>query len=395
MPRARYQRGSLKKIGHGRYRAQWFQYRQTEAGEKRVHREKILTHELGEKYRIGVHEPGPLTKANAQRLLDLLIAEDNGKFVRPDSAATVEQVARQYIALKMPRWGPHSTRVSKPVIENHIIARIGSRPIAEVTFLELQGTINRLMQSGASYSLLHKVVTFTRAIFDIAVELDIIGKNPAKKLEFKSQKVKSRRFLTLEECRRLLSKLQGRDHLIVRMFIQLGPRPEEMFALRRNDVLADAIRIDEAWVDGKVIELLKTDASYGCVYIPPDLNAEVQSWLNSTGGDDCSWLFPAARRSVPIRYENFRKRVLQPAAIAAGIGKVDLLALRRTCATHFGQRANPKDTQAQLRHADAATTMRYYQQSIPESVKEAARALEEDLGRKESYRIRTGKKKRM
>src|SRR4029077_10672312 len=33
-----------------------------------------------------------LTKGNAQRLLDLLIAKDNGQFVRPDSAATVEQV---------------------------------------------------------------------------------------------------------------------------------------------------------------------------------------------------------------------------------------------------------------------------------------------------------------
>jgi hypothetical protein len=53
--------------------------------------------------------------------------------------------------------------------------------------------------------------------------------------------------------------------------------------------------------------------------------------------------------------------------------------LRRTCATHFGARANPKDTQAQLRHADPYTTLKYYQQSIPESVKAAAVAFEAEL----------------
>jgi integrase len=53
--------------------------------------------------------------------------------------------------------------------------------------------------------------------------------------------------------------------------------------------------------------------------------------------------------------------------------------LRRTCATHFGAKANPKDTQAQLRHADPYTTLKYYQQSIPESVKAAAVAFEAEL----------------
>ena len=53
---------------------------------------------------------------------------------------------------------------------------------------------------------------------------------------YKSRKRKTEGYLSLEECRTLLSVLVGRDHLIVRMFIQLGLRPEELFALRRNDV---------------------------------------------------------------------------------------------------------------------------------------------------------------
>jgi len=79
---------------------------------------------------------------------------------------------------------------------------------------------------------------------------------------------------------------------------------------------------------------------------------------------------------------NYRNRVLKPAAQKAGISDLDLLTLRRTCATHFGQRANTKDTQAQMRHADPQTTLKYYQQSIPESVKSAAVALETEILKK-------------
>ena len=39
----------------------------------------------------------------------------------------------------------------------------------------------------------------------------------------------------------------------------------------------------------------------------------------------------------------------------------------------------PRDTQAQLRHADPTVTLRHYQKSIPASVRAAALAFEEEL----------------
>src|SRR5260370_38667830 len=220
MPRMKYQRGSLTKLGSGRYLARWRLYVITPNGEKATPRKKIITKELGVKYRVGQDYPGPLTKSDAQRLLDTLIAEDTGRYVPPDTAATLQQVARQYIALKEPHWGTHSSVSSRGIIERNIIRRIGIRKVDQLTHVELQTFVNALIESGASYSLLHKVVTFTRAILDLAVDLDIIAKNPARKLEFKSRKLKSKRFLSLSECRTLLANLVGWVHLTVRMFIQ-------------------------------------------------------------------------------------------------------------------------------------------------------------------------------
>jgi len=390
MVRTKYQRGSLKKIGNGQYVARWRRYSTTPSGEKATPRKKIITKELAAKYRIGQDYPGPLTKSDAQRLLDILITDDTGKCLAPDLGATFEQLARQYISVKEPRWGVHAESTTKSIIQKHLIGSLGHRRVDELTAVEIQMFINELVRSGASHSLLQKAVTHLRAILDQAEELKIIQRNPMRsrtvRIEYKSRKRKSERYLSLDECRMLLAMLVGRDHLIVRMFIQLGLRPEELFALRRNDVGKEFVRIDEPFTKGQIKET-KTAESAVNVYVPPDLMVELSTWMKSTSGEGDDWLFPASRRREsaslsPISQNNYRNRVLKPAAKKAGISGLDLLTLRRTCATHFGQKANTKDTQVQMRHADPLTTLKYYQQSIPESVKSAAVALEAEILKK-------------
>src|ERR1035441_7231791 len=107
------------------------------------------------------------------------------------------------------------------------------------------------------------------------------------------------------------------------MFIQLGLRPEELFALRRNDVGKEFIWIDEAFTKGQIKET-KTEESAVNVYVPPDLMKELRTWMESTAGNDEDWLFPASRRRgsaglSPNGQNNYRNRVLKPAAENAGI----------------------------------------------------------------------------
>jgi integrase len=145
------------------------------------------------------------------------------------------------------------------------------------------------------------------------------------------------------------------------------------------------------------------------VYIPPDLELELREWLERSEGAPTDWLFQTehGRRGF-LNANNYRNRILQPAAIRAGVGvvdtgkkdengkpilktDVDFRALRRTCATLFGDRAkDPKSTQAQLRHADPAITLKHYQKSIPASVKAAAIVLENDLTGNYSERVLSG-----
>jgi len=413
MPRRRFQRGTLRatvpahgnrpqrKLPRGEYWAQWFQYiARSDGSEKRRRREKIITRELAEKFGIAKDYTDPLAKSDAQRVLDLLIAQEAGTYVPPDTAATLAMVGKEYLALNEPNWGPHMVRSAGNLVTKHIInGAIGGRHIAEITEVDLQRWINGYVNAGASQSLLKGLLLHTRAIWRHSRKKKIITENPTEDLRAKSKRRVSERYLSVDECQGLLSVLAGRDHLIIRIAIQLGLRPEELFALRRDDVQGDQLRIDEALIDGQPGPV-KTAASAAFVYIPPDLAVELQYWLERSDGEPKDYLFGPGRGRPAnfLNANNYRKRVLQPAAIRAKVGlidtgkqdengkplfktDVDFRVLRRTCATLFGDVAkDPKSTQAQLRHADPSITLKHYQKAIPATVKAAARAFEARLG---------------
>jgi integrase len=233
-----------------------------------------------------------------------------------------------------------------------------------------------------------------RAILDIALERELVKRNPARsrdrKLKAKSRKKTSALTHTAEECGLMYATLAGRDHLAFRLLAQLGLRSEELFALRRNDVRENELVFDESLVNGHTKDT-KTEASAASLYIPADLMTELKHYLEGIDQNPAAWLFPATRREAPLCPNNFLKRVLKPAAIRAGIAitktakgekktALNFWSLRRTSSTLLGARAkDPKLTQSHMRHADPYVTLKHYQQAIPSEAKAASIALEADL----------------
>ena len=166
----------------GSYWARWYRYvKDADGTEKRSPREKIITKDLARSFRIATEYEGTLTKADAQRVLDLLIARDAGTYTPPDAAATFGQVAREYLAVVEPGWGPHTIRTSKGLVESVLIGgKLGSRPVVELTEIELQQFLNEHVSAGASRSKLTKVLLYLRNILDHAMMKKIILANPAR-----------------------------------------------------------------------------------------------------------------------------------------------------------------------------------------------------------------------
>ncbi len=90
-----------------------------------------------------------------------------------------------------------------------------------------------------------KFMIWSRAILEEAVDQDFITKNPARKLAKPETKPVNKRFLALDEIPLLLSRMPFREELILRITLVLGLRPGELFALRWDDVMGYALRLDE------------------------------------------------------------------------------------------------------------------------------------------------------
>jgi integrase len=127
----------------------------------------------------------------------------------------------------------------------------------------------------------------------------------------------------------------------------------------------EILRVDQTVVDYKIKDQTKTDGSRGNVPLPPDIEAEMQAYIEAEGITDL--LFPSSTGTA-ISPDNYLDRVLKPLGELAGIEGLNHQVLRRTTATHFQKHGKVKDAQALLLHTNASTTLKHYQKVLDESL---------------------------
>ena len=127
--------------------------------------------------------------------------------------------------------------MNEQIIEDHLIGRLGSRLVRELFDAGVAALRERYMEKQSSRSLLGKLVTFLRAIIDMAVDRRLLERNPARKLRSEIQKaIHAISHTPLEECDLLLAQVPGADHLAVRLLDTTWPSLRRIIShLRRKD----------------------------------------------------------------------------------------------------------------------------------------------------------------
>jgi integrase len=390
MGRVRYQRATLRKVGRRvkQWQGEWYVYLRTPEGrEKRRRRTKILG-------------PATMPKHEAQKLLDYQISLSSGQPSPSGLPAnpTFAQLWARYAELKRASWGTSTAKTVQGIFagtsrhKKHpsILSIIGHRRIAELSPDPLQALLNHIADRGESQSTIQKVRTYLTAALEYALAERLIAGNPARSLELPTKLLKkkpSERFYSIEEVQRFMSIATGREHLVLRILFVCGLRPQELLALRDDDVTSGALLIDEAIKEkekgAKRLGETKSATSKGYVCISGGLYQEIENWLIVRTAtckakvQGSPFLFPT-NRGTSFRIGNYLKRHLKPLARRAGIPDFTFQAMRRTCATHFQRHGNPKDAQAQLRHSRLSMTG-LYMKEIPEQVKAAVESLDAAL----------------
>ncbi len=370
MSRDRYQEGRVVLVGRRvkKWRGHFYVYeRQAGGSEIRRHRNVLL----GTK--------AEMDKGEAKERLREIILRETKESGRPSADVTLRWFyENRFLPQKEEQWKVTSRPKTKRFIENYLLRRFGDTLLPSLNKFTLQTYLNELAPT-FSKSVLSKIRVYLKSILDEAVELEFIAKNPAAKIAVpRSGKKATGVHLTPEEIPHILFHLSDRDRLIVRMFLVLGLRPGEMFALRWNDKQQNSLRIDSSITDGVEVET-KTEGSDASVWLPISIDTELEWWRTATANPSPdAFIFPSAR-GTSINTNNFLFRVLKQAGKKAGIERLTHQMLRRTCSTYMAQLTTVKDVQAHLRHSTPKTTLEHYIKSVPATVRTAVESLDQLL----------------
>jgi len=219
-----------------------------------------------------------------------------------------------------------------------------------------------------SRSVIVKLWTLLKSILEDAVDDDIIGKNPMRKVQHPKTKLPAKPVLGADLLRNVLTEVEGDafTSAVLHVAVFCAMRTAEVFGLRWSAFCGDHFLIrDSAWRGKLLKDATKTGERV--VTIPPATHDALIRWRKAskfTGPDDM--IFGSAV-GTPMDAHNFNNRVMAPLRDKLKLPVLTFQVRRRSHATR--NQATPRDAQAHLGHKQITTTLGIYAQEVPATVK--------------------------
>jgi len=353
-----------------RWYGHYFIYESDETG-KETRKHVVLV--LGEKTK--------LRKWEAEEKLRKIIATATKTQPRPNHLSLEWFTREKFLPMRSAQWAPSTRETNLYMVDTHILPALGAQALCDLDKFQCQIFVNTLAQKGFSFTVVDHARTMLKAILEEALDAELIGKNPARKLVNPETKEPVKHVLIKSDARRLLEALPFRDQLIAMIAAFCAMRPGEIFGLRWSSWRGDYLQIEGTAWRGTLREgKAKTQGSKAPVVLPDVLLPNLQAWRAQNVAASAGALIFPSEKGTPMRPENWLRRRIKPVASALGITvPVNFQVLRRTFATNAQGLGNAKDVQSHLRHADIGTTLGVYTQPIAESTRKLVNAVADDV----------------
>lgn len=317
-------------------------------------------------------------KVDAERFLSDLQAELNrGAYLDPASGKVKFAVYADTWMAGLGHLKPSTALRYREVARTHVVPKWGAWPLAKVARSDVAAWIGDLVSAGMSPGLVRKVYLVTSMIFDAAVADHRIGRNPAQGVRLPRQPRREPRFLNPIELQRLV-EASGDQGLHILVLALTGLRFGEFAALKvgRVDPVRNRLTVAESVsvVGSQLVWTTPKTHQVRSVPVPPALMAYIVEQARGRGADDL--VFPAPMGG-PLRLNNWRRRVFDPACERAGLTNLTPHDLRHTAASlAIAAGANVKAVQQMLGHASAAMTLDVYAGLFPDDLDAVGRSLD-------------------
>lgn len=319
------------------------------------------------------------TKREAKMAADKLSAEiASGNFLEKTDL-TFSDVYEHWLDTYKLTVREHTLMCVESLFKAHILPILGDTPIQKITARQCQLMVNSLAQSNLT-AIKNYTVQASR-IFEFAISMDYISKNPFNKVIIPKVKKASKppKFYTRDKLELFMVTAQKQCppqfYTLFRLLAFSGIRIGEASALTWNDIDFDsaAITINKTVTylkNGKAtVSDPKTKSSNRTVYIDKKTLVILQQWQNMqriellkkgfNANSPQQLVFTSMTNSFILRDTSDRwiKRISKE----SGIHSISPHGFRHTYATLAIQSGmNPKELQAQLGHSNIQTTLQIY-----------------------------------
>jgi integrase len=354
VPRRRFQRGSLVEKSGRRYG---------------VYREDVLQSDGTFKRKQCWQQLGLVSKQSeraawAQFQPDLDRVNEAAKKLPPRIGLTLAEFVsewRQNVAVSLKG---STVRATGSHLRAHIIPKLGSLHLTEITTKAVQGFVAYLASGGRSRKTVENVLLTLSSLLRTARAWGYAcGNFRFADLTLPREGVKKEpRCFTDDEVRKIIANATEPLSTIVAITAVLGLRIGETLALRRSDVdfAKHVIRIRQS-LDGatRIPGAVKSKASSADLPMSRELETRLRAQL--LRHDDVSELLFVNRCGRPLSANKLRQKHLHPLLAKLGIDRGGFHSLRHGAASSLlADGATPAVVQRQLRHSDARITLEVY-----------------------------------
>jgi integrase len=251
-----------------------------------------------------------------------------------------------------------------------MLPTFGDRRLSAIAPLDVSAFVLRLHENGVGDASISASFRLLRTVLNKAVMAQIIARNPAVGTKTPKVGTGEMHFASAEEVARLAETVPARYAALIYLLSYGGLRIGEAAALTVSDLdlLRGRATISKAAteVNGHLAVGPTKSGATRRVTLPPFLRQMLAAHIEQgfTAKDGSVFASPDG---LPLRPNNFRKRVFASACKAAGLPEgFRVHDLRHTCAALLiAQGAGPKEVAARLGHSSPVVTMTVYAHVLP------------------------------
>ena len=323
------------------------------------------------------------TRAEAQARLEEQLQPVNQGLTRPEAAMAFGTFAEtQWQTLVFPTLKLSTQHGYRNVLRNHVLPYWKNWRLRDIGRADIQRWVADRFRQRQGWQTVRNSWVLLSGILETAVEYGYLTTNPARGVKFPQKELREGpAIIAGADFAKLLAKVDEPHRTMVSLIAATGLRIGELLALRWRvlDLESGTLAVRESVFEGR-FQRPKTQKAMRTIPLGPNaiaaLNAH-KARVTRKGPDD---LVFGNRNGGPLRESKVLRNVLQPAAEAAGLGRVTWHQFRHIHSSLLNDLRVPvKIAQEQLGHASISTTLNIYTHVVDKSHRSAIEAVEREL----------------